>query len=457
MNDHLGEDQYWSIKAKEVENALLIRVPENKIRPRLEPTARLAELLGDPQKSYRIIHVTGTNGKTSTSRFIERILRELGLRTGRLTSPHLVSLNERISIDGESVSDERLYSIWLEIEPIVELVDAELAAADESPLTFFEVLTVLAFSIFADAPIDVLVLEVGMGGTWDSTNIADADVAVFTPISLDHTDRLGLTVAEIAATKAGIIKQSSIVVSANQKDEVLQILQERSERFAEQFAAAPTDFALVATEANDIGQKLSIRSMAGEYSGLNLPVHGLHQAENAILAVAAVEAFLGGTKQRLLDEVVRAAFADFSSPGRLQVISREPLTILDAAHNQHGAESLARSLKESFGSPFAVGVISILGEKDARSFFETLDDSLVEIVITQSDSPRAIPAEELANIARDVFGNDRVYVQPNPIKAIDFARTLLPNGRLSAIVITGSVTLIGQVLKQKQLEADQDA
>ena len=457
MTKDLSEDRYWSIKAKEVEASLLARVPENKVRPRLEPTARLAELLGDPQKSYRIIHVTGTNGKTSTSRFIERILRELGLRTGRLTSPHLVSLNERISIDGESVTDERLYAIWNEIEPIVDLVDAELKAASEPPLTFFEVLTVLAFSIFADAPIDVLVLEVGMGGAWDSTNIADADVAVFTPIALDHTDRLGHTLAEIAETKSGIIKASSIVVSAKQESEALEILRNQAEKIGEQFSVYPDNFKLLEVVTNDLGQTVSVKSLAGEYPQLNLPVHGAHQAENAVLAVAAVEAFLGGTKQRLLDDVLRAAFSDFSSPGRLQVISREPLTVLDAAHNQHGAESLARALKESFGAPYAIGVISVLSDKDARAFFETLDDSLIEVVITQSDSPRAIPAEELATVARDVFGIDRVYVQAKPASAIEFAETLLPKGQHSAIVVTGSVTLVGQILKQKQIEADLDA
>ncbi len=224
MIENLSEEHYWALKAKEVEDALLARVPENKIRPRLEPTARLAELLGDPQKAYRVIHVTGTNGKTSTSRFIERLLREHGLRTGRFTSPHLVKLNERMSLDGEPVSDERLYNVWTEIQPIVELVDVELQHAGEDALTFFEVLSVLGFAIFADAPVDVLVLEVGMGGEWDSTNVADGDVAVFTPISMDHMDRLGATIEEIARTKAGIIKPGAIVLSSAQQPEALKFL-----------------------------------------------------------------------------------------------------------------------------------------------------------------------------------------------------------------------------------------
>lgn len=457
MIENLSEEHYWALKAKEVEDALLSRVPENNIRPRLEPTARLATLLGDPQKAYRVIHVTGTNGKTSTSRFIERLLREHGLRTGRFTSPHLVKLNERMSLDGEPVSDERLYTVWNEIEPIVGMVDSELEAAGDEPLTFFEVLAVLGFAIFADAPVDVLVLEVGMGGEWDSTNVADGDVAVFTPIALDHMDRLGSTIEEIAKTKSGIIKPGSIVLSAEQPESAMAVLRSKAQAVAEKFLSYGTDFAVTSTELNKLGQTVSVRSAVGEYSDLNLPVHGEYQAENAALAVAAVEAFIGGASQRIMDDVVRAAFADFSSPGRLQVVSREPLTILDAAHNPHGARSLVKALKESFGSPYAIGVISILAEKDAKALLGILDDSFVEFVITQSESARAIPAESLAELAREVFGSDRVRVQANPQWALAEAAKLLPAAQASAIVVTGSVTLVGQVLKLKQIEAEQDA
>ncbi len=455
--ENLSEEHYWALRAKEVEGALLARVPENKIRPRLEPTARLAELLGDPQKSYRVIHVTGTNGKTSTSRYIERLLREHGLRTGRFTSPHLVKLNERMSLDGEPVSDERLYSVWTEIEPIVALVDAELESSGDDALTFFEVLAVLGFAIFADAPVDVLVLEVGMGGEWDSTNVADGDVAVFTPISLDHMDRLGSTIEEIAKTKAGIIKPGSIVISAAQEPEVLKVLSERAAETGEKFLTYGRDFGVVTSQINKLGQTVSVRAVAGEYDDLNLPVHGGYQAENAALAVAAVEAFLGGGQQRIMDDVVRASFADFSSPGRLQIVSRQPLTILDAAHNVDGAKSLVRAMKESFGSPYAVAIVSILAEKNARALLELLDDTFIEFIITQSESPRAIPAEELAELAREIFGADRVHVQANPQWALAEAAKLLPATLGNAIVVTGSVTLVGQVLKLKQIEAEQDA
>jgi dihydrofolate synthase/folylpolyglutamate synthase len=369
----------------------------------------------------------------------------------------LVKLNERMSLDGEPVSDERLFTVWNEIEPIVGLVDAELEAAGDDALTFFEVLAVLGFAIFADAPVDVLVLEVGMGGEWDSTNVADGDVAVFTPISLDHMDRLGDTIEEIANTKAGIIKPGAIVLSAAQVPAALKVISERAASIGEKFLTFGKDFGVSSISLNKLGQIVSVRAVAGEYEDLNLPVHGEYQAENSALAVAAVEAFLGGGAQRIMDDVVRASFADFSSPGRLQVVSRDPLTILDAAHNEDGAKSLVKALKDSFGSPYAVGVVSILAEKNARALLQILDDSFVEFIITQSESARAIPAEDLAELAREIFGSDRVHVQSNPQWALAEAAKLLPPTLGSAIVVTGSVTLVGQVLKLKQIEAEQDA
>ena len=451
------EDDGWAKLAQTVEDDLVARIPEHKLRPRLEPTRRAVELLGDPQKAYRVIHVTGTNGKTSTTRFIERILREHGLRTGRFTSPHLVRLNERMAIDGEPVSNERLYTVWQEIKPLIEIIDAQLEAEGETRLTFFEALAVLGFAVFADAPVDVLVLEVGMGGEWDSTNVADGDVAVFTPISMDHAERLGETIAEIATTKSGIIKPGSFVISSKQPAEAMPVLQSKAGELAERFASYGAQFELIETAATDMGQTFSVRTLAGEYHGIHLPVHGAYQAENAALAIAAVEAFMGAGNQRIMDDIVRASLADASSPGRLQVLQRDPLVILDAAHNPGGAESLAQALATTFGKPYAIGVIGVLGDKDATGFLELLDDSLVEVVITQSDSPRAVPATELAETARKVFGAERVHVAAHPLEAIALAKTLLPGAPTKgAIVVTGSITLIGQVLKLQQQEVDAD-
>ena len=449
----MSTESYWATKADEVMDALLTRIPENKLRPRLEPTRRAVELLGDPQKSYRVIHVTGTNGKTTTTRIIERILRELGLRTGRFTSPHLVRLNERMAIDGEPVGDQQLAEVWADIEPILAMVDAELEAEGDTKLTFFEALAVLGFAVFADAPVDVLVLEVGMGGEWDSTNVADGDVAVFTPISIDHAERLGSTIAEIAKTKSGIIKPGAIVVSSEQPAEALAVLEAKAAEIAESMAIYGRDFEILDVEPDVAGQRFSVKTLTSEYRDLFLPLHGEYQAENAALAISAVEAFFG-VSNRLFDDVLRVAIADSTSPGRLQVISRKPLTILDAAHNPGGAESLARAMKNTFGAPKTVAVISILGDKDARGLLQALNSTAETFVVTQSTSPRAIEVYELEKIAIEVFGESRVRTASTPYRAVELARELVSEN--GAIVVTGSITLVGDVLKNIQLGSDEN-
>jgi dihydrofolate synthase/folylpolyglutamate synthase len=452
----MSTESYWATKADEVMDALLTRIPENKLRPRLEPTRRAVELLGDPQRSYRVIHITGTNGKTTTTRIIERILRELGLRTGRFTSPHLVRLNERMAIDGEPVGDQQMAEVWADIEPILALVDAELEAAGDTKLTFFEALAVLGFAVFADAPVDVLVLEVGMGGEWDRTNVADGDVAVFTPISIDHAERLGNTVAEIAKTKSGIIKAGAIVVSSAQPAEALEVIEAKSASIAERIAVYGRDFEVLDVEPDVAGQRFSVKTLTSEYRDLFLPLHGEYQAENAALAISAVEAFFGASN-RLFDDVLRVAIADSTSPGRLQVVSRNPLTILDAAHNPGGAEVLARAMKKSFGAPETVAVVSILADKDATALLEALDETAKTFIITQSSSPRAITVDELAQLARNVFGAERVKTAESALTAMTLARReVADNG---AILVTGSITLVGDVLKNIQLnetESDGD-
>ncbi len=445
----MSEATYWAAKADEVMEALLTRIPENKLRPRLEPTARAVELLGDPQKAYRVIHVTGTNGKTSTTRFIERILREFGLRTGRFTSPHLVRLNERMSIEGEPVSDQALAEVWADTEPLLAIVDAELEAAGETRLTFFEALAALGFAVFADAPVDVLVLEVGMGGQWDSTNVADGDVAVFTPISIDHAERLGSTIQEIAKTKSGIIKPDAIVLSSAQPYDAQTVLSAKAEEIGESFAIYGKDFEAFNISKEKSGQRFSVRTLAGEYHDLFIPLHGEYQVENAALAICAAEAFVGGGSQRISEDVLRVALADFSSPGRLQIISREPLTILDAAHNPDGARSLARALRESFDSPRTVAVLSILEEKDARGFFEELRHAPIDhVIVTKSTSPRAMDIANLTSLAREYFAS--VTNAPSVFSAMEAAKKFVASD--GAIVVSGSITLVGDALKNLQEE-----
>ena len=431
-------------------------MPEHELRPRLEPTKRAAALLGDPQKLYRIIHVTGTNGKTSTTRMIERLLREHSLRTGRFTSPHLTKINERISVDGEAVADEILVEIWNDIEPILKLVDAELEGEDETPLTYFEALTLLAFSVFADAPVDVLVLEVGMGGEWDSTNVADGDVAVFTPIAIDHADRLGHTISEIARTKAGIIKPGAVVVTASQTPEAMVQLQTKTKDIAERLVCYGKDFEAFNVQSELKGQRLSIRSLAGEYTDLFMPLYGEHQAENAALAVAAVEAFLGNGERRILDDIVRVAFADAASPGRLQVVNREPLTIVDGAHNPHGIKSLAKALQTGFGAPRAVGVIGVLTGKNADEMLETLSGSFQQVVLCAAKSDRALDVDELKSLATKYWGEENISVSSSVAKAIQEAREIAANEKLDAIIITGSLTVVGEALAFVQEENLED-
>ena len=445
-------DAYWAKLAAQAEAELLLRVPENKIRPRLEPTRRAVELLGDPQHSYRVIHVTGTNGKTSTTRFIERILREMGLRTGRFTSPHLLKINERLCVNGEPISDQVLYELWEDTKPVLEIVDAELAAAGEDPLTYFEALAALGFAVFADAPVDVLVLEVGMGGAWDSTNVADGDVAVFTPVGLDHTDRLGNTLEEIAETKSGIIKPNSIVVSAFQHSSVSGVLKEVAAATADAWAQLGTEFEILSSEQELYGQRFSVRGLAGEYRDLYLPLLGEYQVENAALAIAAVEAFIGGGNQRIMDDVLRVALADASSPGRLQVISREPLIVLDAAHNPQGAQVLAGALQTSFITNQFIGVLAVLGEKDAVGILRALEPVLTEVVITKTSSPRAIEIDVLEDLAIEVFGEHRVRTANNVSQAMELAKEMLGEGVGQAVIAAGSVSLVADILALQQTE-----
>ena len=452
MSDGSKDEQYWVSQSDAVLEKLLLRVPENKIRPRLEPTRRAVELLGDPQRSYRIIHVTGTNGKTSTTRFIERILREHGLRTGRFTSPHLVRLNERMALDGEPVSDEQLVSVFSDIEPILEFVDQELATAGEAPLTFFEALAVLGFAVFADAPVDVLVLEVGMGGAWDSTNVADGDVAVFTPIGLDHMERLGNTIQEIAETKAGIIKAGSIVVSSKQNPEALAMLEKASTNKAESLKLEGRDFSVANFEATPIGQVLSVSGIAGNYGPFSAPVFGIHQAQNLSVAIAAVEAFLGGGELAISDDVLRSAVSDVSSPGRLQLVKTEPPLLLDGAHNPAGALTLSAALKSEFSDKPLVALIAVLEDKDAEGLLANLTGVFDRVVITQSSSPRSMPAAELEQIAAGSMGSELTGFS-------DFRAGLARARELAAqtggmVVVTGSITLVGDVIKLIQEESD---
>lgn len=448
MTDATGDHDEAQARdaADAVYAALLARIGEGSPRPRLAPTRRAVELLGDPHHAAPVIHITGTNGKTSTSRMIESLLRASGLRTGLLSSPHLERFTERIRIDGEPISDEAVARNWEEIHPFLAIVDVELEGAGEEPLTFFEALTVLAFACFADAPVDVVVLEVGMGGEWDSTNVADGQVAVFTPIDLDHQSRLGATITEIARTKSGIIKPMASVVTAKQSDAALEVLEDAAELTESTLAVEGDAFDVLESRVAVGGQLVSIRGLAGEYRDVALPLFGRHQAENAAVAIAAVEAFIGGGAVRLADEVVHGGLASAASPGRLQPIATDPTVIVDAAHNPHGAESLATALDEYFDFDEVVYVFGVLADKDAEGIAGVLGRTGGSFLVTRADSDRARDASDLAAAVARRVGADRVQAVERLEDALDAARAWAAGAPKRAVVVTGSIALVGEAM-----------
>jgi len=450
---NLDEDSDWELEDTEYQDdadavyaELLARIGEAAPQPRLEPTRRAVELLGDPQRAYPIIHITGTNGKTSTSRMIESILRAYGLRTGLMTSPHLVRVNERIVIDGQPISNRSLATNWADIRPFLDLVDSELVAKGEPELTFFEALTVLAYASFADAPVDVAIIEVGMGGEWDSTNVGDGAVAVFTPIALDHTQRLGSTVAEIARTKSGIIKPAANVVSAAQSSEALAELTRAAELTESSFALEAEQFSLLSTTVAVGGQVISVKGLAETYSDLFLPLFGDHQAHNAAVAIAAVESFLGGGSQPLVGDVLAEGLATATSPGRLQIIGTEPTVLVDAAHNPHGATALAAALTSFFTFDEITVVIGVLDDKDARGIISALAPITERFHVTQSQSDRAVPYEELAELVLEITHEDATYQFESFQHAVEDARAWAAEAPRRAVVVTGSITLVGEAI-----------
>lgn len=430
---------------REVETELSTRWGETKLEPSVTRIAALMDVLGEPQRAYPSIHITGTNGKTSTARMIEALLGAFDLRTGRYTSPHVQTITERISLDGAPIEAERFVETYQDIKPYVELVDAR----EEYRLSFFEVLTGMAYAAFADAPVDVAVVEVGMGGTWDATNVIDGSVAVVTPIDLDHTDRLGDTTGAIAGEKSGIIKPDATVILAQQPVDAAQVLLKKAVEVDATVAREGMEFGIASREVAVGGQLLTLRGLGGEYDNVFLPLYGAHQAHNAAVALAAVEAFfgIGAQHARTLDlDTVRRAFAQVASPGRLEVVRSSPTVILDAAHNPHGARATADGITESFGFSRLIGVVSTSGDKDARGLLEAFEPIFAEIVVTANSNPRATDVDELAAIAVEVFGEDRVVVEPRLDDALEAAITLAEEHEEYAgagVLVTGSIFTVG--------------
>ncbi|MEW5810140.1 MAG: folylpolyglutamate synthase/dihydrofolate synthase family protein [Actinomycetota bacterium] len=446
----------------QVEHLLDQRWPETKIEPSITRIAALLELLGSPQKGYPSIHIAGTNGKTSVARMVDALLTALHRRTGRTTSPHLQSAVERISIDGKPISPATYVDTYREIEPFVEMVDRQSEADGGPRCSKFEVVTAMAFAAFADAPIDVAVVEVGLGGRWDATNVVNAPVAVITPIGMDHTDYLGDTIAEIAGEKAGIITRQdddlvptdTVAVIARQVPEAMEVLLGAAVRAEAAVAREDSEFAVLDRQVAIGGQMLELQGLGGRYSEIFLPLHGEHQAHNAVVALAAVEAFFGAGAQRQLDvDAVRAGFAAVTSPGRLERMRSAPTVFIDAAHNPAGATALASALAEEFDFRFLVGVVSVMADKDVDAILTALEPAFDQIVVTSNGSPRALETDALAIKAEEIFGPERVVTAATLPDAIETATALVEDsggdvegaGGMSGagIVITGSVVTAG--------------
>jgi len=438
-------------RMREVEQEIVSRRPEHSVDLALDRMAELVVLLGDPQRACPVIHITGTNGKTSTARMIDALLRSRGLRTGRFTSPHLVSIRERICVDGAPIDPERFVSAYEEVIPYVHLVDDRHPVA----MSFFEVLTGMAFAIFADAPVDVMVLEVGVGGRDDATNVADGVVAVVTPISIDHTRLLGGTIEEIAAQKAGIIKPGAVAVLAQQPLAAAEVLLRWATQVGASVAREGVEFGVMSREQAIGGQQLVLRGLRGTYEDIYLPLFGSHQAGNAACALAAVEAFAGVTDEgaALDEDLVREAFAMVSSPGRLEVVRRSPTIILDAAHNPAGMAATAAAIEEAFSFTHLTGVFAASRDKDVPGMLSELEPLLDEIVVTHNSSDRSLDPAEAAEIAAEIFGEDRVRSADRIEDAIDDAVALAdeaaeggrPGG--AGVLITGSVITAGDARK----------
>jgi dihydrofolate synthase/folylpolyglutamate synthase len=424
-----------------IEKALLARWPESRIAPSIERIAALVDILGSPQLTYPTIHVGGTNGKTTTSRMIDALLFAHGLRTGRFTSPHLETYLERIAINGHNIDPKELIFSYNDIAAYLDLMDEKF----EHPISFFEAVTALAFVAFAEHPIDVGVIEVGMGGQWDATNVVKAGVSVIMPIGFDHMEYLGNTLHEIASTKAGIIKENGFIVLAQQEPEAAKELIRKAAQVGADVVREGVEFSVLSRAVAVGGQLLSIQGVNERYEEIFLPLHGRHQASNAAAALVAVEAFFGD--QPLDIDAVRSGFAAVTSPGRCEVVHREPTIILDAAHNPHGAKALAETLRSEFNFDEIIAVVGVFGDKDAAGIFQELESIVDHVIVTQSSSDRAMASSDVEKIASTVFGVERVYELSNLFEALDKAisdsiRSL--SEETVGIVITGSVVTVGQ-------------
>ena len=435
------KDKENLVRLNEIAAALNKRWPENQIEPSLDRILALVDALGSPHLTYPTIHIAGTNGKTSTARMIDQLLANLGYRVGRYTSPHLESFTERISIKGEPISELEMIKTYEDIHLYFDLIDSR----QPHPISYFEALTAMAFVAFAEHPVDIAVIEAGMGGQWDATNVISSQVSVMTPIGLDHMEYLGNTVEAIAQTKAGIFKPESNVVLAAQSAQVAKVLLAQVAKVSAQPFRQGVEFSLKNRALAVGGQLLSIQGVHGDYDEIFLPLYGDHQGNNAAVALAAVEVFAG---VKLDTELVQDAFSKVSSPGRCEIVYKDPTVIIDAAHNPHGVSAIANTLNTEFDFELVVGVVAVLADKDVAGILKNLATTLDYLVITENGSNRAMNKDELAKIASQYFKAEQVEIIGDMNSAITYAIEKVAlynqvNDGVAAVVITGSVATAG--------------
>ena len=404
--------------------------------PDLGRITAVADLLDNPQRTYPTVHVAGTNGKSTTARLVGRILCAHGVSAGLFTSPHLESVTERLSLCDVMISREELAETYTHLLPYLQEVDRQ-----GERVTYFEALAALGYLWFADKPVDIGVFEVGMGGTWDATNLIAGQVAVICPVGLDHPE-LGSTVAEVAGEKAGIIKPGGLAVVRDQRPEALEVIERRAKEVGADLRLEYRDFELLRRDQAVGGQRLSVKGLRGEYRGIFLSLHGEHQGHNAAAAIAAAEAMLGAE----LDEgALTEAFGGATSPGRMEVVSRHPLVVLDGAHNVDGAEALAEAIGEAFLWKRLFLVVGILDRKDAGGIVEALAPRATAAFAATNSNPHSLPAERVAALA-DAAGVPAV-AYPSVEEALAAAEAAA--GEDDLILVTGSLYTVADARRSK--------
>ena len=405
------------------------------VKPGLERIAGLLEFLGDPHTSYPTVHIAGTNGKTTVSRMVQQILGAHGLATGGFTSPHLDTVEERFALHGAPVTPDQLTDTVRDIAWFVEGYEAQA----ETSVTYFEVTTALAFVLMANAAVDVGVVEVGLGGRWDATNVITAEVSVITGVDLDHQEFLGDTVAAIAAEKVAILDEGGTLVTGPLTDDARGVVAERVESTSSRWMRYGSEFSVLDAIVGVGGWQCSIEGVFDQYPDLFLPLHGRHQVDHLSTAIATCEMFLGRALDR---DAVAVAAASMTSPGRLEVVARRPIVILDGAHNPQGFAGLGATLDEEFPALGWHLVIGVRGNRSIPDLVSHLRGQVASVVATAADDPASHDPAELASAVAAVL-DIPTSVVPDPLEALAAARDAA--GPEGGVVVTGSLYVVGEV------------